>query len=53
MKFQEVLIPYQWNSDWVHDKAKEMINLFKDKHINLDNFIVESGQTFHWGGEIF
>ena len=33
------------------DFPEEMINLFKDKHINLDNFIVESGQTFHWGGK--
>lgn len=27
MKFQEVLIPYQWNSDWVHGKVIEMIDL--------------------------
>ena len=30
MKFQEVLIPYQWNSDWIHDKATEMLNLLND-----------------------
>ena len=27
MKFQEVLIPYQWNSDWIHGKVTEMIEL--------------------------
>jgi CRISPR/Cas system-associated exonuclease Cas4 (RecB family) len=30
MKFQEVLIPYQWNSDWVHDKVNKMINLLNN-----------------------
>ena len=26
MKFQEVLIPYQWNSDWIHGKVTEMVH---------------------------
>jgi hypothetical protein len=31
MKFQEVLIPYQWNSEWIHDKATEVINSLRGK----------------------
>ena len=27
MKFQEVLIPYQWNSDWIHGKVIDIIDL--------------------------
>ena len=30
MKFQEVLIPYQWKSDWIHGKVTEMIELLND-----------------------
>jgi len=30
MKFQEVLIPYRWNSDWIHSKVSEMIDLLND-----------------------
>ena len=30
MKFQEVLIPYQWNSNWIHDTVIEMIELLND-----------------------
>ncbi len=33
------------------DFPKEMINVFKDKKINIDNLIIESGDTFHWGGK--
>ena len=33
MKFQEVLIPYQWNSDWIHIKAKDMIDLLNNKNV--------------------
>lgn len=32
MKFQEVFIPYLWNTDWIHDKVIEMIDL-----MNKDN----------------
>ena len=32
MKFQEVLIPYRWNSDWIHGKVFEMIDLLNDKN---------------------
>ena len=32
MKFQEVLIPYQWNSDWIHGKVTEMINLLNNNN---------------------
>ena len=32
MKFQEVLIPYQWNSDWIHGKVREMIDLLNDNN---------------------
>ena len=32
MKFQEVLIPYQWNSDWIHGKVIEMINLLNNNN---------------------
>ena len=32
MKFQEVLIPYQWNSDWIHGKVTEMIDLLNDNN---------------------
>ena len=27
MKFQEVIIPYQWNSDWIHGRIIAMIDL--------------------------
>ena len=30
MKFQEVLIPYQWNSDWITGKVSEMFELLND-----------------------
>ena len=30
MKFQEVLIPYRWNPDWIHGKVTEMIELLND-----------------------
>jgi hypothetical protein len=30
MKFQEVLIPYRWNSDWILSKVTEMIDLLND-----------------------
>lgn len=30
MKFQEVLIPYQWNSDWIYGRVTEMIELMND-----------------------
>ena len=32
MQFQEVLIPYQWNSDWIHDKVIEMITLLNNNN---------------------
>ena len=32
MKFQEVLIPYRWNSDWIHGKVTEMIDLMNDSN---------------------
>ena len=32
MKFQEVLIPYQWNSNWIHGKVTEMIDLLNDNN---------------------
>lgn len=32
MKFQEVLIPYQWKSDWIHDKVTKMIELLNDNN---------------------
>ena len=32
MKFQEVLIPYRWNSDWIHGKVSEMIDLLNDNN---------------------
>jgi len=33
------------------DFPNEMIDLFKKKNINLDNFIINKGDTFHWGGK--
>ena len=33
------------------DFPKEMINTFKAKNINLDNFKIGKGNTFHWGGQ--
>lgn len=30
MKFQEVLIPYQWNSDWIHDKVLDWVGQLND-----------------------
>ena len=33
------------------DFPNEMIMLFKEKNINLDNFIITKGKTFHWGGK--
>lgn len=33
------------------DFPKEMINTFMDKNINLDNFKIGKGNTFHWGGQ--
>ena len=32
LKFQEVLIPYQWSSDWIPDRVMEMINLLNEKN---------------------
>ncbi|ADE39527.1 hypothetical protein SAR116_1284 [Candidatus Puniceispirillum marinum IMCC1322] len=37
MKFQEVLIPYKWNSDWIHGKVIEMINLLNDNKMPAAN----------------
>ena len=33
MKFQEVLIPYKWNSDWIEGKVWEMIALLNNANI--------------------
>ena len=33
MKFQEVLIPYQWNSDWINGKATEMVALLNSSNV--------------------
>ena len=33
------------------DFPNEMIKLFKEKNINLENFIINEGETFHWGGK--
>ena len=30
MKFQEVLIPYRWNSDWIHGRVTDMIDLLNN-----------------------
>ncbi len=32
MKFQETLIPYRWNSSWIHEKVTEMIYLLNDNN---------------------
>ena len=32
MKFQEVLIPYRWNSDWIHGKVIDIIDLFNNNN---------------------
>ena len=32
MKFQKVLIPYQRNSNWIHGKITEMIELLNDNN---------------------
>ena len=33
------------------DFPKEMIDTFQSKNINLDNFEISKGKTFHWGGK--
>lgn len=33
MNFQEVLIPYKWNSDWIEGKIWEMIDLLNNTNI--------------------
>ena len=33
MKFQEVLIPYHWNSNWIHGKVTKMINLLNNNNV--------------------
>ena len=32
LKFQEVLIPYKWNSNWIHSKVSQMIDLLNDNN---------------------
>jgi len=32
MRFQEVLIPYRWNSGWIHNKVTEMIYLLNENN---------------------
>jgi hypothetical protein len=27
LQFSETLIPYRWNSDWIHGKVTEMVNV--------------------------
>ena len=33
MKFQEVLIPYHWNSDWIHNEVTKMVDLLNNTKI--------------------
>jgi len=33
MKFSETLIPYNWNTDWIHGKVSEMIELMNNEKI--------------------
>ena len=38
MKFDEYLIPYEWNMDWIENKVDEMIDLINQERIPSSNF---------------
>ena len=37
MKFQEVLIPYKWNSNWIHEKVTKMVDLMNNTSLPRAN----------------
>jgi hypothetical protein len=52
MKFSETLIPYNWNTDWIHGKVSEMIELMNndiipDAHPSCKNCAYAHQRNLH------
>jgi len=37
MNFDEYLVPYNWNIDWIENKINEMINLINNNQLPKQN----------------